>query len=189
MPCRSIWVCLTPSPCDHNVTAPDRVLTSDSPDHGWMYNMTTAVQADELLVTTFRLGDWLLGIEISAIREINRVGEMTPVPDAPAAVRGVINLRGDVVTVLDLRTILECDPAVIAPESRLIIVEADDEHIGLLVDRVEDVMTVTTSEEESLPPTSSEMEQRYFRSVYKLEPDLLVLLDVSAIVGDTGDRS
>jgi purine-binding chemotaxis protein CheW len=144
--------------------------------------MSTAVFADELQVTTFRLGDWLLGIDIAAIREINRVGEMTPVPDAPAAVRGVINLRGDVVTVLDLRVMLDLEPAPLTPQSRWIILDAGAERVGLLVDRVEDVMTVGSQHAEGLPPTASPTEQRHFQAVYQLDHDLLVLLDVTHLV-------
>lgn len=126
-------------------------------------------ETDELLVTTLRLGDWLIGIPISSIREISRVGEMTPVPDAPAAVRGVINLRGDVVTVLDLRTLLGLDSVPLTSESRWVIVDAAEERIGLIVDRVDDVRTVYGAQEESLPSNITEAEARFFFSVFKLD--------------------
>jgi purine-binding chemotaxis protein CheW len=144
--------------------------------------MSTTCSSGELQVTTFRLGDRLLGIDIAAIREINRVGEMTPVPDAPAAVRGVINLRGDVVTVLDLRVMLDLDPAPLTLQSRWIILDAGTERVGLLVDRVEDVTTVALQDAEGLPPTASPTEQRHFQAVYQLDQDLLVLLDVTHLV-------
>jgi purine-binding chemotaxis protein CheW len=136
----------------------------------------------DLQVTTFRLGELLLGLEISAIREVSRLGAMTPVPSAPVAVRGVINLRGDVVTVLDLRAILGLCPALLTSASRLLIVTAHDELIGMLVDGVEDVVGVTEENREDLPANAGHFDSRFFRCVYKLESELLVLLDIVAVL-------
>ncbi len=146
------------------------------------------VPKTSLQATMFRLGDRLMGIEISAIREINRVGKITPVPDAPAKVRGVINLRGEVVTVLDLRAILGMDATEVTTSSRLMIVPSENEHIALLVDRVEDVITVSSTDEEDLPANAGDLDGRYFRSVYKLEHELLILLDVVAVFVDDASR-
>lgn len=138
----------------------------------------------DLQVTTFRLGELLLGLEISAIREVSRVGPITPVPSAPATVRGVINLRGDVVTVLDLRVILRLSPVVLTPASRLLIVSAHDELIGMLVDGVEDVVAVAEDNREDLPANAGLIDSQFFRCVYKLDTELLVLLDILAVLAD-----
>lgn len=139
----------------------------------------------ERQLVTFRLGELLLGIDIRCVREINRVVDITPVPDAPPQVSGVVNLRGEVVTVVDLRTVLELPAAAITPRTRLMIVQMDDEAIGLLVDRVADVATVHTSDEESLPANVSGIDSRYFTGVYRVGNDLLVVLDVTAALAVT----
>jgi purine-binding chemotaxis protein CheW len=139
----------------------------------------------ERQLVTFRLGELLLGIDIRCVREINRVVDITPVPDAPPQVTGVVNLRGEVVTVVDLRTVLELPAAEITPRTRLMIVQMDDEAIGLLVDRVADVATVQSTDEESLPANVRGIDSRYFTGVYRVGHDLLVVLDVSAALAVT----
>lgn len=131
-------------------------------------------------LATFRLGELLLGIDIRCIREINRMTVFTPVPDAPPQVRGVVNLRGEVVTVINLRTILELPPQEITSHSRLMIVQSEDEAVGILVDRVSDVATVLRAEEEPLPANVGGVDSRFFCGMYRVGADLLVELDVAA---------
>jgi purine-binding chemotaxis protein CheW len=138
------------------------------------------LSAETQQLATFWLGDLLLGIDIVAIREINRVVEITPVPDAPAAVKGVVNLRGDVVTILDLRSLLGLELVELTSQSRLIVIPMEEEVVGLIVDRVTDVATVTTDDEVPLPANMGGIDGRYFTGVYKLNNDLLVVLDVAA---------
>jgi purine-binding chemotaxis protein CheW len=139
----------------------------------------------ELQLATFCLGDLLLGIDIRCIRGINRVGTFTLVPEAPAMVAGVVNLRGDVVTVLDLRTILDMPSIEITPKTRLLIVQSEAESIGLLVDRVADVVTVATTDAESLPANLNGNASQYFTNVYRVGAELLVMLNVAAALAVT----
>ncbi len=141
--------------------------------------------ATERQLTSFRLGELLLGIDIRCIREINRVIDITPVPDAPSLVTGVVNLRGEVVTVVDLRTILELPATEVTPRTRLMIVQSDEEAIGLLVDSVSDVATVLGSDEEPLPANVGGIDSRYFTGVYRVDSELLVVLDVAAALAVT----
>lgn len=147
---------------------------------------TTAVLQESpettVQLATFLLGDLMLGIDISYIREITRVGDIAPVPDAASSVRGIANLRGEVVTVLDLRTILELEPLDQTSQSRLIILRYHDEHVGLLVDQVTDVLTVGSDIEEPLPANIAGVDTRFFTTVYKLDLELLVLLNVTAVL-------
>ncbi len=136
--------------------------------------------SSELQLATFWLGELLLGIDIRCIRGINRVGTLTLVPEAPPMVAGVVNLRGDVVTVVDLRTILGLDQPAMTSKTRLLIVQSGAESIGLLVDRVADVVTVSTNDAEPLPANLSGPASRYFAQVYRVGADLLVTLDVTA---------
>lgn len=149
-----------------------------------MSALLTAADTTQQLAT-FWLGELLLGIDIVAIREINRVVEITPVPDAPAAVKGVVNLRGDVVTILDLRTLLGLEHVELTSQSRLIVIPMEEEVVGLIVDRVTDVATVTTDDEVPLPANMGGIDSRYFTGVYKLNNDLLVVLDVAAALAVT----
>jgi purine-binding chemotaxis protein CheW len=127
---------------------------------------------------TFYVGESLLGVPIQQIEEINRLVDLTPVPHGPACVRGVINLRGVVVTVVDLRTILGLDPLEITRDTRNVILNFNGEHVGLVVDRVADVVAVGTDEIDRPPANLSSAEGRFYCGVYKLESELMVLLDV-----------
>jgi purine-binding chemotaxis protein CheW len=135
----------------------------------------------ELQLATFWLEDLLLGINIHDIRGINRVGTITPVPDAPEMVAGVVNLRGDVVTVVNLRSILQLPLIELTPKARLLVVESEAESI----DRVADVATVLTDHAEPLPANFNTAANRYFTHVYRLGAELLVMLNVSAALAGT----
>ncbi len=136
----------------------------------------------ELELATFYIGDMLMGIDIRQIQEINQHLHMTPVPHAPDFVRGVVNLRGRVVTVADLSVVLGLGQAVITPRSRNVIVNSNDEQIGLLTDRIADVVTVTKHDIELPPANISGVEGRFFKGVCKLESTLLLIIDVEEVL-------
>ncbi len=140
------------------------------------------IGTDELEIATFYIGDILMGVDIQKVQEINRHVNMTPVPHAPACVRGVVNLRGDVVTVLDLRTVLDLEPTEINETSRNMIAKAGDEQIGLLVDRIADVVKVTRDEIEPPPANISGIDGRFFDGVYKMKSDLLIILNAEEVL-------
>ena len=134
---------------------------------------------------TFYVGDVLLGIDIKGVDEINRHVEVTPVPHAPPFVCGVFNLRGDVVTAVDLHVILGI-PQEDNETTRTVIVRSRNEQIGLRVSRIADVVTVRSDAVDPVPPNFGSSDARFFRGVFKLESELLNLLDVDAAlsVGD-----
>lgn len=138
-----------------------------------------ATSSGEQEFITFYLGDLLLGIDIHQVQEINRNIDLTPVPHAPKAVRGVINLRGEVVLVVDLREVLGLAPAALTRSNRNVIVKNGGEQIGLLVDRVADVVRAHTDDLDPMPENLRGIDQRFFKAVYKLEIGLLVILDVN----------
>lgn len=150
--------------------------------------MTTATTTDqkndvtEREFATFHLGELLIGIDIRQIREINRHVEVTTVPHAHPSVRGVINLRGEVVTVIDLRTILELEPAMITPDTRNLIIDNGEDSIALLVDRIADVVHVQTNEIGAPPANSNGTDHHYFQGVVRLEKGLLIILNVNETV-------
>ena len=135
-----------------------------------------------LEIATFYLGDLLLGIDIHQIQEINRNIDITEVPHAPEYVQGVINLRGEVVTVIDLCQILKVERTVELSDCRNIIVNSSGEHIGLLVDKIADVVNVRSDEID--PPLANlhGIDGRFFDGVYRMESELMVLLNVDEIL-------
>ncbi len=141
-----------------------------------------AARAAEMELVTFHVGDLLIGADIGHVEEINRHLDLTPVPDAPASVRGVVNLRGDVVTVLELRTILGLPRAEISKQTRNVVVAAGHERIGLLVDRIADVVRARPDQIDPPPANVRGAEGRFFKGVCQLEKQLLVVLDVEAVL-------
>jgi purine-binding chemotaxis protein CheW len=138
--------------------------------------------AGEVEFVTFYVGDLLIGVDIHNVEEINRQVDVTPVPQSPHHVRGVINLRGEVVTVVDLRKVLEMGQADISMHSRTVVVNSGNEEIGLLVDRIADVVRVRANQMDTPPANVSGVDGRFFKGVYKLEKTLLIILDVDAAI-------
>ena len=140
------------------------------------------VETTELQFATFYVGDILLGVDIRQVQEINRQLSVTDVPHSSKYVRGVINLRGDVATVIDLRNILGLPSAEVTRQSRNLIVHSQGESIGFLVDRISDILTLS-SDEISQPPTNIEgVDGSLFKGVFKLEKELLIILEVDAVL-------
>ncbi len=148
---------------------------------------TATVVAGEVEFVTFFAGDLLIGVDILQAEEINRHIDVTPVPGAVECVRGVINLRGEVVTVVDLRTILGLPPTEITKRTRTVVVSSDGEQIGLLVDRIADVVRTRPDDIDPPPANAGGVDGRFFKGVLKLADELLVILDVTAaMTSDVG---
>ncbi|MBN1910154.1 MAG: chemotaxis protein CheW [Pirellulales bacterium] len=138
---------------------------------------------------TFYVADLLLGVNILQVEEINRHVTLTPVPHSPDYVRGVINLRGEVVTVVDLKAILGLPEGEITKDTRNVVVNSKGEQIGLLVDRIADVVKAPGDMIEPPPANLGGVDGRYFKGVVKLQHDLLVILDVeSALAMNTNSH-
>lgn len=135
---------------------------------------------DSLLVVTFELGGALFGINARHVQEVVKVGDITPVHDAPPYVVGIRNLRGRIVTVIDLACRLEMGCVDRGHESRVMIVDLQSEPIGLLVDSVAD--TIATSEEEvaPAPPSLHGIQARDLIGVCRSGERLVALLDAAA---------
>lgn len=134
--------------------------------------------------STFYVGDLLLGVDIRLVQEINRQLDITPVPNAPSHVRGVINLRGEVATVIDLRTVLGLPEAEVQRDTRNLIVHSQGEAIGLWVDRISDILTVRPEEINEPPSNIDGVDGKFFLGVHALENDICVLLDVEQVLAD-----
>ena len=128
-----------------------------------------------------RVGGMLVGIGLGQVQEINRMVEPTWVPLMEPHLRGVINLRGNLVTVIDLDTVVRGQPSTTGPKSRTVVVEVGDEVCGIIVDEVGDVVDVEATKVEPLPSHLPAEQRRWFRGLVQLADELLLLLDVNAI--------
>ena len=142
------------------------------------------VRAGEQQYATFYVGPVLLGVDIRIVQEINRHSEITEVPHAPLCVRGVINLRGEVATIVDLRTILGMPRIATTRESRNLIVHSRGEAIGLMVDRISDILTLRSDEIDPPPANISNIDGRLIAGVHALENEIVVLLDVEKVLAE-----
>lgn len=138
-----------------------------------------------LQLATFYVDELLLGMEIDQVQEINRHLDITEIPDAPQNLRGVINLRGDVVTIVDMRSILGLPRQEISETSRNVVIQSNDEQIGLLVDRIADIVNVNPDLIEAAPANIDGIGGRFFRGVYTMTDSILVLLDVEEALGSS----
>ena len=140
-------------------------------------------------LATFYIGDSLCGMDILKVQEINKLLEMTEVPLAPDYVRGILNLRGQIVTVIDLGSKLDLSATVTTGETRNIIVNSNGEYIGLLVDRIGDVERTIEDKIESPPANIGKIQGRYFEGVFKKENSLIGILNVEEILKDDNTQN
>ena len=131
---------------------------------------------------TFRLGDEIYGVNVMQIREVLRYTEITPVPGAPYFVLGIINLRGNVVTVIDTRIRFGLSPGEIDNNTRIVIVEVDKQVIGMLVDSVAEVTYLNESEIEKAPNVGNEETSKFITGVCNKHDELLILIDLERMI-------
>lgn len=129
---------------------------------------------------SFRLDDYLAGISILKVREINRLVDITPVQHAPEYVRGLINLRGQTVTVFDLGVRLGLGPRIVTEETHNIILKGDA--VGLLVDNIGDVVDASGGEIKAPPANLGGIAREFIESVVKLERELMIVLSSENIL-------
>lgn len=137
-----------------------------------------------LELCTFFTGKAQFGLDILKVQEINKLMEMTKVPQAPSYVLGVLNLRGRIVTVIDLGKKLGLSPTSLSNESRNIIVDSQDEYIGLLVDQIGDVVLADWNEVEPPPANIGAIQGRFFEGVFKAKNNLIGIMDVEEVLKD-----
>ena len=134
---------------------------------------------------TFLLDGFLYGLDVTRVQEVLRYQEMTEVPLAPAHVRGLINLRGQIVTAVDMRIRLELPPRGAESLPMNVIVRTDDGGQSLLVDEIGDVVEVDDDTYESPPDTVPGTARSLLRGVFKLQSNLLLELDADKLFAAT----
>ncbi len=138
--------------------------------------------ATEIQLVVFDLASEFYGVDIGDVREIIRMQTVTRVPGAPPYVEGIINLRGQVIPVVDLRKRLELVVGEQTNESRIVWVTINEQDVGVIVDAVTEVLRIPISSIE--PPSSmvSSVDSDYLRGIAKLESRLIILLDMTKVL-------
>lgn len=136
---------------------------------------------------TFELANEAYGIEILKVREIIGMMEITQVPRMPAHVRGVINLRGKVIPVIDLRLKFDMSSTEQTPETCIIVVDVTGHLMGLQVDKVSEVLDITSSEIEDAPTISASVDNSFILGMGKAKGRVNILLNIDEVLSPEGD--
>jgi purine-binding chemotaxis protein CheW len=136
----------------------------------------------DLQVVGFRIGNETFGVRIGSVREIVRVPEITAVPSAPETVEGVINLRGKIIPVMDLRKRFGQSDIQPDKKNRILVVELENKLVGLIVNAASEVLKIAPSEIEAPGNLFAEGESSYITGVGKLKGRLIILLDIAKLL-------
>ena len=135
-------------------------------------------------LVSFKLAKELYGIEITKVREIILITEITRIPETPDFLKGLINLRSTVIPVIDLRVRFGLPEAELSDESRIMVLQACGKTIGIMVDAVSEVLRVKQEQIAPPPPTVAGLGRDYLSGLVKLDNQLLILLDIDKIFGE-----
>ena len=138
--------------------------------------------AKDLQLVGFRIGKETFGVPIHLVHEIVRLPEITAVPDAPDYIEGVINLRGKIVSIVDLRKRFGEKRIEASRKNRILVAEIENKMVGLIVDTASEVIRLPESEIEAPPQAFEESEVKYVTGVGKLNGRLVILIDLSKIL-------
>lgn len=148
-----------------------------------MSNAVVETSSDPIIqLVTFRLKEETYGINVMQVQEVLRITEIAPVPGAPGYVLGIINLRGNVVTVIDTRTRFGLPTAEMDDASRIVIIESEQQVVGILVDSVAEVVELRQSEIDSAPNVGNDESSRYIQGVASRDDDLLIVVDLNKLL-------
>lgn len=138
--------------------------------------------SDIMQLVSFNIGDEEFGIDIMIVKEIIRMIDITRVPNTHSYVHGVINLRGKVVPIIDLRKRLGMPSKEISQHTRIIVIELESNMIGFIVDQVNEVIRIDSTATEEPPRLETNINSDFIKSLSKLKDRLLILLDLEKII-------
>lgn len=142
-----------------------------------------AGQTGELLqLVSFNIGSEEFGVDILKVQEINRMVEITRVPQAPSYVEGVINLRGKVIPIVDLRKRFNMEEKEYDKNTRIVVVDISGNIMGMVVDSVSEVLRLPANTIEPPPEIVANINSEYIKGVAKLDDRLLIFLDLSKVI-------
>jgi purine-binding chemotaxis protein CheW len=144
---------------------------------GQVLEETTSTRTEEQLVV-FRLESENYGIDIFRVHEIIRLREITPIPQTEPHIRGLVNLRGKTIPVVDLRTRFMMSPGEDGDATRIIVVESEGGNVGMVVDEVCEVLTLNGDDVEQTPSLVNNVATEFVRGVAKRDDRLITLLDL-----------
>lgn len=146
-------------------------------------DLTQKKQDDELLqLVTFSIGEEEFGVNILKVQEIIRTMDITKVPRAPEFVEGVINLRGKVIPIIDLRNRFGLSSKPEDKDTRIIVIEINNIIVGFVVDAVSEVLRIPAGTVEPPPPVVAGVDSDYISGVGKLKERLLIMLDLDRLL-------
>ena len=140
-------------------------------------------------LVSFHLADEVYGIEITKVREIILMCDITQVPQTPHYVKGLINLRSTVIPVIDLRARFGLTESDLTSESRIMVVNVGNKTVGIIVDGVDEVLRISSEQIAPAPPTVASVGNEYLNGLVKLEDALLILLDIDNLLGEEGTEA
>ena len=137
----------------------------------------------EIQLVVFKIGDEEFGVEINQVREIVKLVAITRMPKAPQFIEGVVNLRGQIITVIDLAKRLDLPSQGRTESTRIMVVEIENSTVGMIVDSVSEVLRLSVDDIEDTPSLiNTEVHERYLRGVGKSNDRLLILLDLNEVL-------
>lgn len=158
--------------------ASEKIIRGDDPDHAAL------LHGGKFL--TFSLGGEEYGLEILKVQEIIGFMPITSVPKTPVYVRGIINLRGKVIPIVDLRTKFGMEAAENTEETCIIVVQANGNEMGIIVDRVSEVLHIRDEEIDEAPSMGTDVETGYLLGIGKCEGSVRLLLDIDRVLSSDG---
>lgn len=147
-----------------------------------MTDSADAAVADEMQLVSFKIGTEEYGVDILKVQEINRMVDITRVPQAPHYVEGVINLRGKVIPIVDLRKRFDLDLKEYDKNTRIVVVDISGHILGMIVDSVSEVLRLQADTIEPPPEIATGIDSEYIKGVAKLDDRLLIFLDLSKVI-------
>jgi purine-binding chemotaxis protein CheW len=144
--------------------------------------------SDTTQVVSFKLGSEEYGVDIAQVQEINRMVAVTHVPRAPQFMEGVINLRGQLIPIIDLRARFGMARAEHTKNTRIVVTEIGAKRVGMVVDSVSEVLRLPVDQVEPAPEMITGVDTEYIRGVGKIEDRLIVLLDLGRIISGAEKR-
>ncbi len=131
----------------------------------------------------FRVGDEEFGVPINAVQEIIKIGNITPIPDSPDFIRGLINVRGDIVAIIDVRARFSL-PTEEEPSKHIVIVKQEGNLFGLMVNEVMEVLRIQESDIKAPPQLMAKIQEDYVYGVITHDSRLIILLDVTKVLSE-----